>query len=88
MFNSIISDYHREMDRIFFQHPRNEQLTYFSHLRRAWTFSFQFLAVSIKAFVHGVCPVLFGSCVSDLYGQLINTEKDKEIELTKLSQLE
>ena len=63
------------IDRMFFNHPRNEQLTYFSHLRRSWTFSFQFLEVSIKAFIHGLCPALFDKCVSDMLAP--------EIELTK-----
>jgi len=53
------------INRLFLEHPRNSNLTYINHGRRAFYFSFLFFKTSLMCFIHGIIPALFSTCVRD-----------------------
>lgn len=44
---------------LFLSHPRESNMSYTSHLLRAWSLSFELLKGSSALFIHGLIPALF-----------------------------
>jgi len=67
---------------IFLQHPEEQSMTYFEHLKHACYFGIQALGCSLVFFVHGVVPYLFektgSTMVEDLHNQLNGNSAEKE----------
>ena len=55
------------------RHLRTVQMSYWTHMRRAWTMALQLLGASMALFVHGAYPDVFehtgSNIVSDVYKQ-------------------
>lgn len=49
----------------FIQHPHDQQMTYWTHMKRAWSLAFTMGKGCLALFVHGVCPEWFKSFGSD-----------------------
>ena len=49
-----------------FRHLKEEEITYFKHMVRAWEFSYYCFLCSIKSFIHGLWPDLFSNTSEDL----------------------
>ncbi len=64
------------LSRIFFDHPRQLNETYFEHGQFAIRFAFKLLLAAIAATVHAVVPSLFertaSRIVADLYQKTHN----------------
>jgi hypothetical protein len=50
---------------IFTKHPSEVSETYFQHMKKALTFSFKLLSMSLQALIHAFFPFLFVTTVSD-----------------------
>ena len=46
-------------------HLKDINLSWARHLRFAWGLAFSLFLLSLTALVHGVCPFIFSSTVSD-----------------------
>ena len=44
---------------LFVKHPQKSGLTYFTHLKRAWSLSYEMAKGSIALLIHGIVPGLF-----------------------------
>ena len=50
---------------IFTEHPKQVSETYLQHMKKALTFSFKLLLMSLQALLHAILPFLFVTTVSD-----------------------
>ena len=50
---------------IFTEHPTQVNETYLQHMKKALTFSFKLLLMSLQALLHAILPFLFVTTVSD-----------------------
>ncbi|PZO03619.1 MAG: hypothetical protein DCF29_11690 [Alphaproteobacteria bacterium] len=55
----------RTLNRLFADHPREVEETYFQHLAASARYGFKLLRLSACAFTHAVVPGLHKSTVSD-----------------------
>lgn len=59
---------------MFFNHPKNVCLTYYSHLRFSLKNSFKLAIASFKAFIHAIYPDIFitstHDAIEDVYNDL------------------
>lgn len=58
------------LDRLFLDHPRSVDESYFEHLAFASRFSFTLLAAAGAAFVHALIPCLFEKTASKIVARL------------------
>jgi hypothetical protein len=47
------------------KHLKDKNLTYFQHMRVAWTLALQLFLLSLTSLVHGILPFIWGRLVSD-----------------------
>jgi hypothetical protein len=63
---------------LFLKHPHSKNMTYVSHLFRAWGMTFLFMKAVFYSFVHGMFPFLFEHDSSDivlyLYYDILNPQ--------------
>jgi hypothetical protein len=57
-------------DRLFFDHPRTVDETYFEHMRFALTFAFWLTVAGLAALVHAFVPALCESTASRIVRRL------------------
>jgi hypothetical protein len=50
----------------FLKHPRENNLTYFQHLIRAWSLGYQLAKGSVALFIHGLVPDWFQKTGSEV----------------------
>lgn len=55
----------RTLNRLFVDHPREVEETYFQHMAASSRFGFKLLRLSACAFAHAVVPGVFKTTVSD-----------------------
>ena len=55
---------------IFLKHPEEQNITYFEHLRHAWSYGVRSLQCSIVFIIHGIVPCLFESAGSTMIQKL------------------
>jgi len=68
MFSSLQSN--AIFKYVFLQHPEEQSMTYFEHLKHACSYGFQVLGCSIIFMVHGFIPCLFEKTGSTMLEQL------------------
>lgn len=61
----VVGPLRQWLDPVFYQHPRENQMTYIEHLRRSWGFAWAFFRLGSKAVVHGVLPCWFQTSSTD-----------------------
>lgn len=80
MLDSLQSNYFFKC--IFLQHPEEQSMTYFEHLKHACCYGIQALGCSLAFFVHGVVPCLFektgSTLIKNLHDQLNRNGGEKE----------
>jgi hypothetical protein len=54
----------------FFSHVEENNLTYFQHMRTAFSISYQLISTGIKSFVHGIFPPVWQTSASDKVREL------------------
>ena len=47
------------------KHLKDKNLTYFQHMRAAWTLTIQLFLLSLISLVHGMLPFMFLSITTD-----------------------
>jgi len=79
MFDYLQSNY--VFRCMFLQHPEEQSMTYFEHLKHACFYGIQSLGCSLAFIVHGFIPCLFkktgSTIVQHLHNQLNKTKKEK-----------
>ena len=60
----------RSLARLFTDHPRSVDESYFEHMRFAAGFSFRLLVAGMAAFVHAFLPFLFEKTASRMIGEM------------------
>lgn len=55
-----------KVKNFFLKHPYSKNMTYTSHLFRAWGMTFQFTKAVFYSFIHGLFPFLFEHESSDI----------------------
>jgi hypothetical protein len=55
---------------IFLKHPEEKNMTYFEHLKHAFSYGFRSLQCSIVFIIHGIVPHLFESAGSTMVQKL------------------
>lgn len=63
--------------RIFLDHPRSVEETYFEHLLFASPFSFQLLGAACVALIHAVLPCCFERTASSVVARLYEKTRDR-----------
>lgn len=58
------------LNYIFIKHPEEQNMTYFEHLKHAFSYGVQALSCSIIFIVHGFIPCLFEKTGSIMIDQL------------------
>lgn len=58
------------MNRIFLDHPRSVDETYFQHLVFAGTFGLKLLAAAFCALVHAIIPCMFEKTASRMIAEM------------------
>lgn len=53
------------MDYIFFEHPRENNMTYLQHFFFSANLSFVFLNAGVQAMIHSIFPCMFETSSSD-----------------------
>ncbi|MCW5588520.1 MAG: hypothetical protein KIT27_02535 [Legionellales bacterium] len=53
------------MKNIFTQHPHSQGMNYWSHLWRAFSYSFRMLGAACLGIIHGIFPFMCKTCLSD-----------------------
>lgn len=56
--------------RVFLDHPRSVDESYFAHLRFALKFSFRLILAGLAALIHGIFPCAFERTASQTVRQL------------------
>jgi hypothetical protein len=64
---------------LFCQHPHQEGMTYFQHLRRAFSLSGQMLYGSMCLCIHGLIPAYFERTGTTIIHELYHDTKSKKI---------
>lgn len=55
----------KELQQWFTQHPQEQQMTYWEHLKRAWSLGFSMGKGCIALLIHGICPQWFQTTGTD-----------------------
>ena len=58
------------LNKIFLDHPRQVNETYFQHGQCAFSYAFKLLVASIAAIVHALVPSLFEGTASTIVAEL------------------
>ena len=66
------------INKLFLEHPNDNDMTYLQHLTRAWTFSAKMFIGFVVLFVHGLIPRFFETTGTNIIKSLMEDIKDNE----------
>lgn len=65
------------ISRIFLDHPRSVEETYFEHLLFASRFSLQLMGAAFVALIHAILPCFFEKTASSVVARLYKKTRDR-----------
>lgn len=65
-------------DNSYFIHLKEKNMTYFAHLKQAWTVSIKMAVGSIVCFIHGLYPDLFQTTGTSIAKDIASYSKKSE----------